>query len=103
MPNTQTPQEQVNALDLAIEQNQNWLIAKEKEVKSAQSVVKKYKGQIKTITIEKELVLRTHNLCFTCHKQLSSDEVKFCIDKQLNPLCQGCQRKKQPTNTDEQP
>lgn len=87
-----TVQEYLQSLNTALDQNKKWLTAKEKEVKTAQSSVKKYKGQIKTITAEKELTLRTHHLCFTCHKQLSSDEVKFCIDKQLQPLCQSCQR-----------
>jgi len=95
MDKKQTPQEQLQAHNQAIEQNKVWLTAKEKEVKTAQSAIKKYKAQIKTITLEKELVLRANNLCFTCHKNLSSDEVKFCIDKGFKPLCQTCQRKPQ--------
>ena len=94
-PQTPTAQEQIQSHNQAIEQNKKWLSAKEKEVKTAQSVIKKYKAQIKTITLEKELLLRANNLCFSCHKQLSSDEVKFCIDKGFKPLCQTCQRKPQ--------
>ena len=95
MDNKQTPQEQLQTHDQALEQNKIWLATKEKEIKTAQVAVKKYKAQIKTITLEKELVLRVNNLCFSCHKQLSSDEVKFCIDKGFKPLCQTCQRKPQ--------
>ena len=95
MDNKQTPQEQIQAHNQAIEQNNAWLSVKEKEVKTAQFAIKKYKAQIKTIELEKELVLRVNNLCFTCHKNLSSDEVKFCIDKGFKPLCQTCQRKPQ--------
>ena len=103
MDRTQTVQEQIQSHNQALEQNQKWITIKEKEVKIAQSVIKKYKAQIKTITLEKELALRINNLCFLCHKKLSSDEVKFCIDKNLEPLCQTCQRKSRSSISSEQP
>jgi len=95
MDRTQTAQEQIQSHNQAIEQNQKWLTVKEKEVKTAQSVIKKYKAQIKIITAEKELLLHSNHLCFSCYRNLTSDEVKFCIDKGFNPLCQTCQRKPQ--------
>jgi len=93
MSKSLTPQQQITEHNKAIGQIDTMLKSKQNTIKVAQSAIKKYRTQIKTITLQKELTLRSNNMCFDCHKNLSSDEVKFCIDKSLNPLCQACQQK----------
>lgn len=94
MPTELTPQEQVQQHHQAQVQIHKSRQAEAEKIKRARASLKKYDQQLATIEVQKELLLRTHNLCFNCHKNLSSDEVKFCIDQKLQPLCQPCQRKR---------
>jgi len=91
--NILTPQQLLSEHTEAVEQIEKTIEAKQKQLKQVQGTIEKLKVQLETKKLEKELLLRSHNLCFDCNKSLSSDEVKFCIDRKLNPLCQACQRK----------
>ena len=88
-----TPQQELIKYNEEVKQIEATMATKQKAVKLAQSAIEKLKAQLETKELQREILLRSNNLCFTCHKSMSSDEVKFCIDKSLAPLCQTCQRK----------
>ena len=88
-----TPKQKLQEHSEAVKQIEETIKTKQTQVKQAQGAITKLKVQLETKKLEKELLLRSNNLCFYCNKSLSSDEVKFCIDKSLDPLCQPCQQK----------